>query len=102
MGSRLVLNRQAAHDDKSELERLDGLIRTELEDLDKDVKSNLDYENWKDSARNEYDAQQAIWNAAADAMNTCLNDSHNTLTNMLDNVDLTEAHNLRSWQNVYG
>ncbi|MDN3354768.1 WXG100 family type VII secretion target [Actinomadura sp. DC4] len=102
MGSRLMLNRQAAHDDKAELVRLDGLIRQELDDLDKDVKNNLDYENWKDTARTEYDHQQNIWNAAADAMNTCLNDSHTTLNNMLDNVDLTEQQNLRSWQNVYG
>jgi|1185.fasta_scaffold30900_2 uncharacterized protein YukE len=102
MGSRLMLNRQAAHDDKAELVRLDGMIRQELADLDRDVKTNLDYENWKDTARTEYDIQQGIWNQAADAMNTCLNESHTTLGGMLDNVDITEQHNLRSWQNVYG
>jgi uncharacterized protein YukE len=99
---RLQLNRLAAHDDKAELQRLDGQIRQELEDLDREVKTKLDYDNWKDTARTEYDAQQVIWNRAADAMNTCLTDSHETLGNMLDNIDITEDTNRKSWANVYG
>lgn len=102
MGNRLMLNRLAAEDDKQAMVRLDGNIQFELTSLDTDIKAHMDYTHWKDTARHEYDAQQKIWNDAAEAMRMLLGQSHATLGNMLDNIDMTEDVNRRSWQNVYG
>jgi uncharacterized protein YukE len=77
-------------------------IQDDLGRLDFDIKQHLDFDNWKDSAHDEYLTQQGIWNTAAGAMHRLLGEGAvPTLSNMHENLITTEDANRRMWNGVY-
>jgi WXG100 family type VII secretion target len=77
-------------------------IEDDLQKLDVDIKQNLDFDNWKDSAHDEYLNQQDVWNKAATEMHRLLGEGAvPTLNNMHENLVTTEDTNRRMWNGVY-
>jgi uncharacterized protein YukE len=76
-------------------------IETELAGVTNDVVTNLDYANWHDDARPIYDEQQKKWDDAAKGMYTVLGNAIPTLTNMHDNLGMTEHTNKLTFGSIY-
>ncbi|MFI0444810.1 WXG100 family type VII secretion target [Actinomadura sp. 6N118] len=99
---RMRMARIAMDDIMAKLDKGGKDIAETLTTMDKQVKALLGGENWSGNERVEYDAQQEIWNRCAVEMQSAGMTGASTLRNMVNNVDMTEDYNKRSWQNVYG
>lgn len=80
----------------SEMMEANSRVRSELDQLNADLQSSL--RSWQTpSSKPQYEARQARWNAAADAMPASLAVASDTLSRITSRMNNTETAITDSW-----
>ena len=80
----------------NEMQQYTTKIQNTLDRLEREAKTTLDEEHWKDAAKDTYVTAKANWDRAADSMRTKLHASFTALIDIVQDYSDAEARAVKS------
>jgi WXG100 family type VII secretion target len=95
-GSGYSVRIDALEEVANEMQRYQTKIQQTLDRLEREARTTLDEEHWKDSAKDSYVTAKANWDRAADSMRTKLHASFTALIDIVQDYSEAEVRAVKS------